>query len=495
MPRFALTVTLLIAFATPAVAQEPVDRAMIARLRAEGMDRSKVDEVFNHLTNVAGPRLTGTPAYNAAANYVKTKFSEWGLANSHLEAFPFGRGWTLDKLVLEMTAPRYFPLIGYPEAWTPSMKAPATGTPIYLGDKTAAEIEAMGEKLRGAIILPVRPQAQFAERDRIQPAAVDSNIRSGAPSFPGATSATPLNTMRPLLQRFGAAVILRPSPAQHGTAFVLGQRNTRDDAVPSIILTMEHYNTIVRASQAGAAVKLNVDMRSHYETADTNTYNIIAEIPGEDPALKDQVVLIGAHMDSWHSSNGATDNADGVAGMMEAMRILKASGVRPRRTIRVAIWSGEEQGLLGARFHADKLYGPANVAARDKISVYLNDDPGTGATLGFYMENNPAAKAIFDAWLEPLKELGMMKNVIGPIGSTDHLAFTAFGIPGFTAIKDYTHYDVYSRHSNTDFYERVNTADLKQSAIVMAVFAYHAAMRDLPIPRAPAAASGRGGQR
>jgi carboxypeptidase Q len=233
-------------------------------------------------------------------------------------------------------------------------------------------------------------------------------------------------------------------------------------------------------------------MRSHYETADTNTYNIIAEIPGEDPALKDQVVLIGAHLDSWHSSNGATDNADGVAGMMEAIRILKAVGVRPRRTIRIAIWSGEEQGLLGARFHATKLYGPENVAARDKISVYLNDDPGTGATFGFYMENNAAAKAIFDAWLEPLKDLGVMKNVIGPIGSTDHLAFTAFGIPGFTAIKDYVAYDVYSRHSNTDFYERAREKDLKQSAIVMAVFAYHAAMRDGMIPRAPAA--GRGGQ-
>ena len=483
---------LLLALATSLSAQEPVDRAMIAKIRAEGLDRSKVDEVFNQLTNVAGPRLTGTPAYNAAAKYAQTKLAEWGLANSHLEAFPFGRGWTLDKLTLEMTAPRYFPLIGYPEAWTPSMKAVATGAPIYLGDKTAAEIEAMGEKLRGAIILPVRPQTTWAERDRIQPAAIDSNIRSGAPAFPNATSATPLNTMRPLLQRFGAAAILRPNAAKMGTAFVLGQRNTRDDAVPSIILTMEHYNMVVRAAQAGAPVKLNVDMRSHYETADTNTYNIVAEIPGEDPALKDQVVLIGAHLDSWHSSTGATDNADGAATMMEAMRILKAIGVHPRRTIRLAIWSGEEQGLLGSKFHADKFYGPANVAARDKISVYLNDDPGTGATFGFYMENNTAAKAIFDAWLEPLKDLGMMKNVIGPITSTDHLSFTAHGIPGFTAIKDYVDYDVYSRHSNADFYERLKEKDLKQSAIVMAVFAYHAAMRNEMIPRAPAA--GRGNQ-
>jgi hypothetical protein len=485
------SVALLLVLAASAPAQEPVDRAMIARLRSEGLDRSKADEVFNHLTNVSGPRLTGTAAYKAAAEYVRSSLAEWGLSNSHLEPFPFGRGWSLDKLTLEMTSPRYFPLNGYPEAWTPSMKAPATGAPVYLGDKTAAEIEAMGERLRGAIVLPVRPQTQFAESDRIQPATIDSSIRSGAPRFPNSGSATPLNVMRPLLQRFGAAVMLRPSAAQHGTAFVLGQRNTRDDAIPSIILAMEHYNTIVRAAQAGAPVKLNIDMRSHYETGDTNTYNIIAEIPGEDPALRDQVVLLGAHLDSWHSSNGATDNADGVTSMMEAMRILKAAGVRPRRTIRLAIWSGEEEGLLGSRFHADKFYGPANVAARDRISVYLNDDPGTGATFGFYMENNAAAKAIFDAWLEPLKDLGAVKNVIGPIGSTDHLSFTTYGIPGFTAIKDYADYDVYSRHSNTDFYERVKEQDLKESAIVAAVFAYHAAMRDQMIPRAPAPGRGR----
>jgi hypothetical protein len=472
----------IFAFPWHASAQEPVDRAMIARIRAEGLERSKVDEAFNQLTNIAGPRLTGTPAYNNAAAYVKNTLASWGLANSRLEPFPFGRGWTLEKLTLEMTSPRYFPLIGFAEAWTPSMKGPVSGQPVYLGDKTAAEIEAMGAALQGAVVLPVRPQTQFAERDRIQPAATDSAIRSGAPSFPNATGAISLNAMRPILQRLGVAAILRPSAAVHGTAFVLGQRNTRDDAVPSIVLAMEHYNTIVRLVQSGAPVKLNVDMKARYETGDTNTYNIIAEIPGQDPALKDEVVLIGAHLDSWHSSNGATDNADGVASMMEAMRILKAVGAQPRRTIRLAIWSGEEQGLLGSKAHADKLYRD-DAAARDKISVYLNDDPGTGATFGFYMENNPAAKAVFDAWLEPLKDLGVMKNVIAPIGSTDHLSFTTYGIPGFTAIKDYKHYDVYSRHSNTDFYERVREADLKQSAIVMAVFAYHAAMRDQKIPR------------
>jgi hypothetical protein len=466
-------------FASTAAAQD----ATLARLRAEGLERSQVDAIFNHLTNVVGQRLTGTPAYNAAATWARDRFAEWGLANARLDPFPFGRGWTLEHLTLEMTAPRYFPLIGYPEAWTPSMRAAVRGTPVYVGDKSAAEIEAMADRVRGAIVLPVEPQAEFAEADRIQPAAVDTAIRSGAPRFPGQRSAMPVNQMRTLLQRLGAAVILRPSAAKHGTAFVLGQRNTRDDAVPSIVLVAEHYNTIVRALKAGEPVALHVDMRSRYESADTNTYNVLAEIPGEDPALKDEVVLIGAHLDSWHSSNGATDNADGVASMMEAMRILKAAGVRPRRTIRIGLWSGEEQGLLGATAYARKYHAPGT-PGHDRLSVYFNDDPGTGATFGFYAENSAPAKALLDQWLEPLRDLGVKKNVLGPIGSTDHLAFTRLGLPGFTAIKDYTHYDVYSRHSNTDFYERLREADLRQGAIVMAVVAWQAAMMPARFPRA-----------
>lgn len=475
-----------LATAVPARAQEPIDHAMVARIRAEGLERSQVLQTFNVLTNVMGPRLTGTPAYTRSAQWSRAKLAEWGLSSARLEAFPFGRGWTLEKLTLEMTTPRYFPLVGYPQAWTPATRGVVTGRPVYIGEKSAAELQAMGEQLRGAIVLGSRPQAAFLLKDRVQPADHDEPVRIGSPQFPPVTSATAANAQNGMLQRAGAAVVLRPSATQHGTLFALGSRNTSDDAVPTVILAAEHYNMLVRLVEAGEPVDLRIELGVRYHTADTSSYNVIAELPGQDPVLRDEVVMIGAHLDSWHSSTGGTDNADGAAVALEAMRILQALGVRPRRTIRVALWGGEEQGLLGARAWAEQhLAGDANASAREKLSVYLNDDPGSGATYGFYMENNAAAKAIFDAWLEPLKDLGARRNVIGAIGSTDHLAFTAHGVPGFTAIKDYLDYDVRSRHSNTDFFERVSEADLKQSSIVLAAFAYHAAMRAERIPRSP----------
>jgi Zn-dependent M28 family amino/carboxypeptidase len=283
----------------------------------------------------------------------------------------------------------------------------------------------------------------------------------------------------------GAGVVLRPTQGQHGTSFVLGSRFTPRDAAPSVIVVAEHYNMIVRALEGGATVKLRVRIDAREHTADTNGHNVIAEIAGNDPALKDEVVLLGAHLDSWHSATGATDNADASASLMEAMRILKVLGVKPRRTIRVALWGGEEQGLLGSRAYAARHYaGDSNATARDKLSVYLNNDPGTGPIYGWYLEENPLVKPIFDAWLDPLRDLGMRKNVMAKIGSTDHLAFTALGLPAFNSLQDYTDYDTRDHHTNMDFAERVKLDDLKQSAVVLATFAYHAAMRAEKLPRA-----------
>jgi Zn-dependent M28 family amino/carboxypeptidase len=266
---------------------------------------------------------------------------------------------------------------------------------------------------------------------------------------------------------------------------VLGNRATKDDAVPSVILAAEHYNMIARLVQHGTPVRLNAEVRAKYQAADTSGYNVIAEIPGTDPALKNEVVLVGAHLDSWHSATGATDNADAVAAMMEAMRMLKAVGAQPRRTIRLALWGGEEEGLLGSKAYVEK-HLKNDAAARDAIAVYLNDDPGMGPTYGFYSEENAGAKAIFDEWLRPLGDLGVKRNPVDKIGNTDHLSFTAVGIPGFTTLKDYRDYDVRTHHTNADFYERVSEKDLQQSAIVMAVFAWQAAIRDGKFPRATA---------
>jgi Zn-dependent M28 family amino/carboxypeptidase len=288
----------------------------------------------------------------------------------------------------------------------------------------------------------------------------------------------------PLLARAGAAVALRPSAYRDGTVGVTGNRDTPSNAVPSIVIAGEQYNVLARLAAQGRSVSLRVELRTRYFEEDRNSYNVIADIPGRDQALRDQIVLVGAHLDSWHTASGATDNADGAVAVMEAMRIIRALGAEPRRTIRVALWSGEEQGLLGARAHLAQHF--ATPAARDRLAVYLNDDPGSGKTLGFYMEGNTQAKAIFDRWLAPLQDLGATRNIIEGIGSTDHVPFNEAGLAGFNAIKDFAAYDERTRHTNADFPDRMTEDALKQSAIVMATFAWQAAMMDGQIPRMPA---------
>ncbi len=460
-------------------AQEPIDREMTARIIQEGLRSAQAVEMYTHLANVIGPRLTGSSAFKQAVDWSAHRLRGWGLENVGVESWDFGRGWTLEGLTLEMTEPRYFPLTGYPEAWTPSTKGEILATPVYVGDRTADELEELRSRLAGAIVLATPPQVQFRTRDRLQPATSDEPVPIGAPAVFRSTGPVPARELNAFLQEAGAAVRLQPSQGRHGTIFVTGNRNTPDDAVPSIVLASEHYNMIVRILEAGEDVKLRVALDTRYHEDDTNGYNVLAEIPGTDPAVKDEVVMLGAHLDSWHSSPGATDNADGVASTMEAMRILKTLGVQPRRTIRVALWGGEEQGLLGARAWVQQhLDGHENREAREKLYVYLNNDPGYGKILGWYMEGNEALKPVFDAWLEPLKELGAVRNVMEGIGSTDHVPFLRVGVPAFNAIQDYRNYDVRTHHTNMDFHERVPEEDLKQAAIVLAVFAYHAAMRE-----------------
>jgi hypothetical protein len=475
----------LLLLATAAAAQEPIDRATLARIRDEGLNRSQVAQTFNHLTSVVGPRLTGTPAYKQAADWSEARLKGYGLRAVHQEAFPFGRGWTLKRFVLELVEPRYMPLVGYPEAWTPSTKGELFGAPVYLGDLAdTAAVRAQAAKLKGAIVLATQPQDRFITTDRIEPSLTDSAVRIGAPPFLNPRGPIAGRASGNVLRDVGAGVVLRPTQGQHGTMFVLGNRATRDDAAPAVVVASEQYNMIVNMVKAGLPVKLRVAIESRYETADTNMYNVIGEIPGTDPALGSEVVLVGSHLDSWHSSTGATDNADASASLIEAARILSTLGLKPRRTIRFALWGGEEQGLLGSRAHAQKHYaGDANTAARDKLAVYLNSDPGSGPIFGWYMEENAAAKTIFDAWLEPFKDLGARRNVMARIGSTDHLAFTALGVPAFNSLQDYVDYDTREHHTNMDFAERVTEADLKQNAVVLASFAWMAANRDQKIPR------------
>lgn len=471
-------------FNTPvARAQEPVDRAMIAKIRDEGLNRSQAHATFSHFTEVIGPRLTATPAYKAAAEWARDRLKDWGLENPRLEAWEFGRGWTLEKFTVELLEPRYMPLIGYPEAWSPSTAGELVAAPVFLGDKKQEEIEQLRGRLKGAIVLSQPIQTSYERADRPQPTLHDGPVAIGQPRPTGGTPplANPQNVAR-IVREAGAGVVLRPNRGEHGTLFVLG-RDGGEGAAPSVVLSAEHYNMLARMIQRGVAVKLRVNVQTRFLTEDKNGYNVLAELPGADPVLRDEVVMIGAHLDSWHAATGATDNADGAAVVMEAMRILKAIGARPKRTIRMALWGGEEQGLHGSRRFVEKyLTGEANKAAREKFAVYFNLDPGTGPIYGWYLENNEAVRPIFDAWLEPFRDLGARRNIIQGIGNTDHLSFIRAGVPGFNPVQDYVDYDVRTHHTNMDTYERVKAEDLKQCAVVLASFAYHAAVRAEKIP-------------
>ena len=493
MTRIACAVVVLIG--AVAGAQSQTGDPTLARIRAEGTEHSHVERVFNMLTVDIGPRLTASPAHQRAAEFARGELASYGLDNARLEPWAFGRGWTADKLTVEMIEPRYLPLIGYADGWSASTPAEITATPVFIGGKTAAEeLAAAAPQLKGAIVMTQPILTTFVRKDRPQPSDPDyvpmsaayatSAGRGRGPAPVGETAQQRNQRVTDALKAAGAAVMLKPSTGEHGTVFVTG-RDGGPGAVPSVTLSAEHYNMIARLLQARASVKLRVNVQTRFYDADQGqAYNVLAELPGTDPALKDEIVMIGGHLDSWHTGVGATDNADGVATVVEAMRILKAIGARPRRTIRVALWGGEEQGLLGSQaWVTEHLAGPANAAARDKFDVYYNIDNGTGKIYGWYLQNQEEVRPIFDSWIEPLKTIGARRNVSEPVGSTDHLSFTDVGVPGFNPIQDYGNYDIRTHHTNMDTNDRVDVDDIRQAAIVMATFAYQSAMTDRKLPR------------
>ena len=464
-------------------AQERVDFGTIEKIKAEGMERSKAVETFEYLTTNIGPRLTNSPAHKRAIAWTQEQMKAMGLNNVHAEPFQFGRGWTLTKVSVELVEPRYMPLIGYPRGWSPSTPGRVVATPVWVPGLEAEAMKAQAGKLKGAILF-TSPIQQYAIRADRPAASGDLKPPSPAP----ATRPPQLNAERlALLKTEGVAVTIEPNIGEHGTVFVTG-RDMGANAVPSIVLASEHYNLVAKMLQQKLPVKLAVEIQATYHEEDRNTHNVIAEIPGADNAVKDEIVMVGAHLDSWHTATGATDNADGAATVLEAMRILKTLNIRPRRTIRAALWAGEEQGLLGSEAYvAEHLAGDKNKAARDKFSVYFNLDNGFPPISGFYMEGNDPARLIMTDWLKPVASLGAIMPSPGHIGATDHLSFLDVGVPGFQAVQEYVNYDVRTHHTNADFSERVDPAALKQAATVMAVVLYQAAMRDGTFPKpAPA---------
>jgi hypothetical protein len=512
---------------------EKVDLEMMKKIRAEGMERSQVMETLSWMTDVIGPRLTGSPQMKHANEWTKNKMLEWGLENGKLEAWgPFGRGWSLEKFSANVIEPVPFPVIGYPKAWTPGTDGPVVGEVIHLDVRTEADFEKYRGKLKGAIVLTV-PMREVAAWFRAPGARLtDEQLLAMANSNPAAprqaggppndeqmrrfrASAELNNKRAEFIRSEGAAVLVDIGRGDGGTLFVgSGGPRFKDapQALPSFTMTVEHYGRIVRTLQKGVKVKMEVDIRAKFHDDDPMGYNTTAEIPGTD--LKDEVVMLGGHLDSWHSGTGATDNAAGCAVAMEAARILKALGVKPRRTIRVALWSGEEQGLIGSRQYVNQHFaerqapptqpgqppppptpgiqgrggpqGPILLKpAHEKFSVYFNLDNGTGKIRGVYLQGNEAARPIFRAWLEPFRDLGAATLTISNTGGTDHLSFDAVGLPGFQFIQDPVEYDTRTHHSNMDVWERLQADDMKQASVIMAAFVYNAAMRDEKFPRKP----------
>lgn len=481
--------TWLVMCAAVASAQAP-DLNVFAKIRAEATEHSQAEPVFDMFTIGIGPRLTASPAHKHAAEYARDRLASYGLSNARLEPWHFGRGWTLEKLTIEMVEPRYLPLIGYADGWSSSTSGEIVAAPVWIGGKSPEQVADLRTALKGAIVMTEPMMSDFVRKDRPQPSDAGYVPMSAAYATsvgrrPGGrgNGPTPAQRIAESLKEAGAGVILKPSRGEFGTVFVTG-RDGGAGAVPTVTLSAEQYNMIAHMMEQNIPVKLRVNVQGRYYDSDNgDAYNVLAELPGSDPAVRDEVVMIGGHLDSWHTGVGATDNADGATTVMEAMRILKAIGARPRRTIRVALWGGEEQGLLGSRAWVQKhLTG----AEKEKFDVYFNIDNGTGPIYGWYLQNMEAVKPLFDAWLEPLKNFGAKRNTIEPVGSTDHMSFIDAGVPGFNPIQDYVNYDMRTHHTNMDTVDRVDVKEIRQAAAAMAWFAYNAAMADAKIARLPA---------
>jgi hypothetical protein len=483
-----------------AAAQEPVNLQAVSRIKTEGLENSQVMETLFWLTDVHGPRLTGSPNMRAASEWARDQLAKWGLENARLETWgAFGRGWAAERFSIEMLAPQYQPLIAWPQAWTASTNGVISSTPVLVDVKTEEDFAKYKGKLRGAIVLAQRPreaethfEADAKRRDEKRLAELAQAPEPGAPSpgFGRREEFALREKTAKFLREEGAAVLLYPSRGEHGTLFVQsGSRDRNAATLPTFMVAIEHYSRVWRLLEKGIPVKLEINAQNRFYDIDSLGFNVIAEIPGMDKKLKDEVVMLGGHLDSWHAGTGATDNATGCSVAMEAVRILKALGLQPRRTIRLALWSGEEQGLLGSRGYVKQHF--ADRAAmqprpeHEKFSGYFNLDNGTGKIRGVYLQGNDMVRPIFEAWLKPFNDLGANTLTIRNTDGTDHLSFDAVGLPGFQFIQDEIDYDTRTHHTNMDVYDHALKGDLMQASVIMASFVYHAAMREEKLPRKP----------
>ena len=552
IPRRALLIALL-PFSS-AFAQEKVDTPTIERIKNEEMNNSHVMEIMSWLSDVYGPRLTWSPNIIRARDWAVGEMKGWGLVNVHVEPWdtPAGLGWQNQKFSFMATAPVPFIVEAVPQAWSGSTVGTATGKAIMVQAGCLAELEEKyAGKVKGAFILASAPhnepvnafaatarrytdsalavmqaaqpvaadgrggrggrggalqrsatcQRQF-ERDSIA-AAARGGRGGGRGGFGGGAAGLNLGDTATVrwLQQQGISAILLPDQTHVGGD--IGTNNGASRApgaprVPAVHVAQESYGRIARMVEKNVPVTLELNMQNTFYPENKASFNIIGEIPGTDPRLKDEVVMIGAHFDSWHSGTGATDNGAGSGVMLEAMRLLKTLDLKPRRTIRIGLWTGEEQGLLGSRAYVARHFGAADstgfhpTAEQKKFAAYFNVDNGSGKIRGVYLQGIEAERPIFDAWMGPFKDMGMNTLTISNTGGTDHLSYIGVGLPGFQFIQDPLDYGNVTHHTNQDVYERLQPDDMKFNSAVVASFAWQAAQRDEKLPRPPEPTGGRG---
>jgi hypothetical protein len=523
----------------PQPAVEKLDLTMYERIREEGLQRSHIMEYASALADGIGPRLTGSPNMAKANAWTRDQLTAMGCVNAHLEDWgEFGIGWQQLNTWVRMTAPDTAVFIAQATPWSPATAGPVTGDAVWVSIQDEKDFDTYKGKLAGKIVLlgdmrPVPPVDQplfnrytdqqledltnypitdrngltpeMQERmrarmqrqrmiDKIAQFLADENVAGVVvPSRDGGNGGGSGGT---IFDDNGAAIGRTPYVRGH------------EVKVPVVVMAIESYGRVYRLLQAHVPVQMQMDVETKFTGDHEHGFNTVAEIPGTDPDLKEQVVMVGGHLDSWIAGTGATDNGAGTVIAMEVMRILNALHVQPRRTIRIALWSGEEEGLFGSRGYVRDHFGSAPLSTapdqmalpewmrraggplvlkpEDKLlDVYFNIDYGHGKVRGVYLQDNEAARPIFTQWIAPLMDLGVTTVSTRGVGSTDHVSFDAIGLPGFQFIQDSLDYETRAHHSNQDVYERLQPADLKQAAVVEATFVYNAAMRDQMIPRKP----------
>ena len=494
----------------PAAAQERVDLDVIGRIREEGFQRSRVMDFAWVMTDVLGPRLTGSPGMRRAQQWAKARMDSLGLVNTVIEPFgEHGVGWTNEYTSLHLLAPSYQPLIGHPQAFTPGTNGKVTGEARVVSIRSRADFEQHRGKLKGAIVLstpPVETEPRFAaDASRfsddsllaLEKVTLATRYQSGGMAqewndvirtfMPVGSRPTVPSFAEEVLKFFkaeGVAVVLEGGAGGDGTVFLTGRAGNRQDrsqaavlaSPPVVTLAPEHYNRLHRLASRGIPPKVEIEVRNALDNSDTREYNGLGEWRGTD--LADQLVMAGGHFDSWHMATGATDDAAGCAVLLEAIRILKAVGVTPRRTIRLGFWSWEEGGVNGSR-----AYVKNHPELRDKLAGYFNLDNGGGRVRGIYLQGNERARSIFASWLAPFADLGATTVTAENAFGVDAIAFDMAGLPGFQFIQDPMDYSTRTHHTNMDVYDKLVPEDLRRNAVIMATFLYHAAMRDNPLPR------------